>query len=126
MTLPYAKAGTFAVQVLGVTVAGSPSSQSITVLGVVMPHTMVGPRLSMTAWATGGLGYGQVALDHLLAEGAAGEGGAHIGLVVGGRDEPLGLRGVVGVVFAVTSAAIPTPATVQMRMNGHLLRITRR
>ena len=41
VTLPFAKAGTYTVQVLGVTIAGAPLSQSITitVLGEVMPHT---------------------------------------------------------------------------------------
>ena len=41
VTLPFAKAGTYTVQVLGVTITGAPLSQSITitVLGAVMPHT---------------------------------------------------------------------------------------
>jgi LPXTG-motif cell wall-anchored protein len=39
--LPFSTAGTYSVQVLGVTVAGAPLSQTITitVLGAVMPHT---------------------------------------------------------------------------------------
>ncbi len=41
VTLPFANAGTFSVQVLGTALAGGPLSQSITitVLGEVMPHT---------------------------------------------------------------------------------------
>jgi hypothetical protein len=41
VTVPFAKAGTYTVQVLGVTITGAPLSQSITitVLAEVMPHT---------------------------------------------------------------------------------------
>ena len=41
VTLPFSTAGTYSVQVLGGTVAGTPLSQTITVtvLGAIMPHT---------------------------------------------------------------------------------------
>ena len=54
VTLPFSTAGTYSVQVLGVTIAGAPLSQTITitVLGAVMPHT----GADIVPFSLGGLG----------------------------------------------------------------------
>jgi LPXTG-motif cell wall-anchored protein len=54
VTLPFAGAGTFTVQVLGTALAGGPLSQSITitVLGAVMPHT----GADIVPYSVGGVG----------------------------------------------------------------------
>ncbi|HEY5186492.1 MAG TPA: LPXTG cell wall anchor domain-containing protein [Actinomycetes bacterium] len=54
VTVPFAKAGTYPVQVLGVTATGASLSQSITitVLGAVMPHT----GADLVPFSLGGVG----------------------------------------------------------------------
>ena len=52
-TIPFAKAGTYDVKVLGVDLAGAPLSQTITitVLGAALPHT----GADIVPWSAGGL-----------------------------------------------------------------------
>ena len=65
VTVPFAKAGTYTVQVLGVTITGAPLSQSITitVLAEVMPHT----GADIVPFSLGGVGLLIVGLGLVLA-----------------------------------------------------------